>query len=158
MSAQNSYTRLLPIAYVGLIYAQAPHDIVSRATENGPAAFGIAVSRGTDKDKQAVPGGTDFIGITARVLDKEGAINTGAIAYEDTETMAIIRDGYIWAVCPAGCTPGDAVKYNNTTGVLDSGAAGAGETQLDGAQWDSTAAAAGLAVIRLAGISTTAGS
>jgi len=159
MPAQIAYDRLHPVAYAGLIYAQAPHDIISRSIETpAGAAFALAVSRGTDADNQAVIGGTDFIGITARILDKEGAANTGAIQYDEDDTAAIIRSGYIWAVCPTGCTPGDLVNYVAATGVLDSGAAVAGEEQLNDAVWDSTAAAGGLAVIRLNSTLTTSGS
>lgn len=159
MSAQTSYNINQGKAYAGLIYAQAPHDIVSSLVETvAGIGFGVAVSRGTDKERQVVVGGTDFCGITIRSLDKEGAANTGAIQWNETESAGILREGYIWAVIPTGGNPGDAIKYNNTTGVLDVGAAGAGETQLDGAQLDTVTAAGELGVIRLDGLSTTAGS
>ena len=87
MSAQTSYDIKQPVAYAGLIYAQAPHDIVSRDAE-GVIPFGVACSRGTDKDKQAVVGGADFAGISIRSLEREGAANTGDIKYSDTETAA----------------------------------------------------------------------
>lgn len=158
MSAQTSYSIKQPGAYAGLIYAQAPHDIVSRDVETvAGIGFGVAVSRGTDKERQIVAGGTDFLGITIRSLDKEGAANTGAIQWNETESAGVIRNGYIWAVCPAGCNPGDAVKYTNATGVINAGAAAAGETQLDGAQWETVAAAGELAVIRIETSATTAG-
>lgn len=158
MAAQTSYAINQAVAYAGLIYAQAPHDIVSRDVETASGIdFGVAVSRGTDKDRQCVVGGTDYVGITVRALDREGAANTGDILYKETESAALMRTGYIWAICPSGCNAGDSVKYNNTTGVLDAGAAGAGETQLDGAEWDSTASAGALAVIRVESIATTAG-
>lgn len=159
MSAQTSYSIKQPKAYAGLVYAQAPHDIVSRDVETVVGiGFGVAVSRGTNLERQVVVGGTAFTGITIRSLDKEGAANTGAIQWNEKEAAGILRDGYIWVVCPAGCNPGDQVKYTNATGVIDSGAAGAGETQLDGAQWDTVAAAGELAVIRLNSLNTTAGS
>lgn len=159
MSAQTSYSIKQPKAYAGLVYAQAPHDIVSRDVETvSGIGFGVAVSRGTNKERQIVVGGNDFTGITIRSLDKEGAVNTGAIQWNEKEAAGIMRDGYIWAVCPAGCNPGDQVKYANATGVIDSGSAGAGDTKLDGAQWDTVAAAGELAVIRLSSLNTTAGS
>lgn len=158
MSAQTSYSIKQPKAYAGLIYTQAPHDIVSRLVETvAGIGFGVAVSRGTDKERQIVAGGTDFLGITIRSLDKEGAANTGAIQWNETESAGVLRDGYIWAVCPAGCNPGDAVKYTDATGVLDAGAAAADETQLDGATWETVAAAGELAVIRIETSATTAG-
>lgn len=159
MSAQTSYTIYQGKAYAGLIYAQAPHDIVSRSVETvAGIAFGVAVTRGTDPDKQIVPAGaTDFLGITIRSLENEGAINTGNINWAQYQTAGVLREGYIWAVCPTGCVPGDLVNYVDGTGVLDSGAAGVGETQLDGATWETTAAAGELAVIRLESSATTAG-
>lgn len=159
MSAQTSYARNIPVAYAGLIYALAPHDNISRDVETvAGIEFGVAVSRGTDKERQAVVGGTDFLGITYRDLGREGAANTGAIKYSEKETAGIMRKGYIWATIPTGGNPGDSIKYNNTTGVLDVGTAGVGETQLDGAQLDTVAAAGELGVIRLDGINTSAGS
>lgn len=158
MSAQTSYSIKQPKAYAGLVYAQAPHDIVSRDVETvAGIGFGVAVSRGTNLERQVVAGGTAFLGITIRSLDKEGAANTGAIQWNEKETAGILRDGYIWAVCPSGCNPGDPVNYVNATGVLDSGAAVAGETLLDGAQWETIAAAGELAVIRIDSSATTAG-
>lgn len=158
MSAQTSYSIKQPKAYAGLVYAQAPHDIVSRDVETvAGIGFGVAVSRGTNLERQVVAGGTAFLGITIRSLDKEGAANTGAIQWNEKEAAGILRDGYIWAVCPSGCNPGDPVNYVNATGVLDSGAAVAGETALDGAQWETIAAAGELAVIRIDSSATTAG-
>lgn len=158
MSAQTSYSQNIPKAYAGLIYALAPFDSISRSVETAAGIdFGVAVSRGTDKENQVVLGGTDFVGITYRDLGREGAVNTGDIKYSEKETAGIMRNGYIWAVCPSGCNPGDPVNYVNATGVLDSGAAVAGETLINRAYWDTTAAAGELAVIRLDGTDTTAG-
>ena len=159
MSAQTSYARNIPKAYAGLIYALAPHDNISRDVEGvAGIEFGVAVSRGTDKERQAVAGGDDFLGITYRDLGREGAANTGAIKYSEKETAGIMREGYIWAVLPAGGNPGDAIKYTTATGVLDVGTAGVGEIQLDGAQLDTVTAAGELGVIRLGSIDTTTGS
>jgi hypothetical protein len=153
MSAQTAYALNIAKAVAGLLYAQAPHDVISRSIETAAgAAFGLAVSRGTDADSQAVIGGTAFLGVTLRTLDLEGAANTGAISYAVTETAAIISNGYVWVVCPTGCVPGDAVNY------VDSGAAAAGEQALNDAEWVTTAAAGGLAVLRLNSTKTTAGS
>lgn len=150
MSVQTSYSLDQPLAYAGLVYAQAPKDILSLKVETAAGiGFGLAVSRGTDPDTQAVIGGAAFIGVTVRELNREGAANTGAIEYAEKETAGVLRDGYIWATCPTGCVPGDSVNYNDTTGVLDSGAAGAGETDIAGATWETTAAAGQLAVVRI---------
>jgi len=157
MSAQLSYDINQPVAYAGLIYAQAPHDIISRDAE-AAIGFGVAVGRGANPDKQCVAGGVaaDYLGISIRSLEREGASN-GAVQYEATETVGIIRTGYVWAVCPAGCVPGDGVLYTSANGVLDAGAAGAGAVSIDGAAWQTTTAAGELGVIRLGPGTATAG-
>ena len=159
MAAQTTYSIRQGKAYAGLIYAQAPHDIVSRAVETAAGiGFGVAVTRGTDPDKQVVLAtSANFLGITIRSLEKEGG-DAGAIRWNVKETAGIMRVGYIWAVCPTGCVPGNAVKYTDGTGVLDSGAAGASETQLNGATWETTASAGELAVVRIQTSAVTAGS
>ena len=152
MSAQTSYAINQAIAYAGLIYAQNPSDIISRSVETvAGIPFAVVVSRGTDKDKQCILGGTTgILGITVRSLDREADDAAGAIEYAELETAAIMREGYIWAVCPTGCVPGDAVNFVEATGVLDSGApSGTTETGLDACYWDSTAAAGELAILRV---------
>lgn len=152
MSAQNNYDIKQSVGYAGLVYARFPSEIVSRNVETAAGiAFGVVVSRGTDKDSQAALGGTDnILGVTIRDLGREGAANTGDIKYSEKETAGIMREGYVWAVCPTGCVPGDAVNFVEATGVLDSGApSGTGETGLDDCFWDSTAAAGELAILRV---------
>lgn len=150
MSAQTSYAINTNDFYAGMIVDLSPKDVVSRSVETSAGIdFGVAVSRGTDKDRQVVVGGSDYLGVTVRSLDREGAMNTGAIKYDQNETAAIMRDGYIAAVCPSGCTPGAAVFFNDTTGVLDAGTAGVGETQLNGSSWETTTSAGEIGVIRL---------
>ena len=159
MTVQTSYTLQQGVGYAGQLFDVNPHEIVSRTVETvAGAAFGLAVGRGTDKAEQVLVGTADFTGITIRSLDKEGAINTGAIQWNENDAAGILREGYIWAICPAGCTAGDQVKYLTATGVLDAGVAGVGSMQLDGAQWDSTAAAGEVGVIRLSSLDVTVGS
>ena len=159
MSAQTSYDIRQGKAYAGLIYAQAPHDIVSRSVETvAGIGFGVAVTRGTDADKQIVPAASaDFLGVTIRSLEQEGG-EAGAIKWDVKETAGVMRSGYIWAVCPTGCVPGDPVSYADGTGVLDSGDAGIGSTNLVGSAWETTAVAGELAVVRLSTSAVTAGS
>lgn len=160
MTAQTSYSINQGKAYPGGLYGLGNDDIISRDAE-GEIAFGLVVSRGTDADRQAIPGGiadVNVLGISIRSLEREGVQGSNLVSYKDTETVGILQEGYIWAVCPTGCVPGDPVNFVNATGVLDSGAAVVGETSLDEAQWDTTAAAGELGVIRLNGLATTAGS
>jgi len=150
MSAQTSYAIAQALGYPGQIYDLSPFNVVSRSVEGAAGiGFGVAVSRGTDKDNQVVIGGSDYLGVTVRSLDREADNAAGAIEYAENESAGIMRDGYIWAICPTGCIPGAAVLFNNTTGILDAGTAGGGETQLNGSSWESTSAAGELGVIRL---------
>ena len=159
MSAQLSYAINQGKAYAGMVFAQAPSDIISRSIEGGSVAFGVAVSRGTDKDNQAIIGGASgFLGLTIRSVEREGAINSGDLDYSVQETAGIIRDGYVYITCPAGCVPGNLVKFDNVTGILDTGAAGVGETQISGAYWDTTAVAGEVGVVHIVGTATVAGS
>jgi len=152
MTAQTSYEIKQPNAYAGLLADQNPHETISRDIETVAGVnFGVVVSRGTDPDRQALIGGTDnILGVTIRELTREGAVNTGAIKYNEKETAAILREGYIFAVCPTGCVPGDPVNFIEATGILDSGApSGTGETGLDDCFWDSTTAAGDIGILRV---------
>ena len=158
MSVQTSYGMEIDVAVAGMPADIAPKDVISRSVETAAGAdFAIAVSRGTDKDKQCVIGGSDFLGISMRSIDREGEAD-GTVKYLQKSTAAILRDGSLWVPCPTGCVPGDAVNYVIATGVIDSGAAVAGEMALDGAYWDSTAAAGALAKLVIERTDTTAGS
>ena len=150
MSAQTSYSINQAIAYAGMIFAQAPSDIMSASVEGASGiGFGVAVSRGTDKEKQIVAGGDGtFVGVTVRDLGREGAAN-GTIKYSENETAGVMRDGYLWVVCPSGCNPGDVANYVDATGIIDSGVAVAGETDITGATFETVAAAGELAVLRI---------
>lgn len=150
MAAQISYELSIPVAYPGLIYAQFPSEIQSFLVETvAGIPFGVAVSRGTDAEEQIVIGGSVFVGITIRSLDREGAANTGDIQYNVTEAAGVMRAGYIYVTCPTGCVPTDVVKYNTTTGVIDSGAPGGGELAIANATWETNTAAGQIGVIRL---------
>lgn len=162
MSGQSTYDINHPVAYAGQIYAGFPNEVISRSVETATGvSFGIIVSRGTDADKQCLRGGTtSILGVTVRTLNQEGAANTGNVFYPVESTAAVLRDGYIYAACPTGCVPGDAVNFVETTGVLDSGAAASiAETTLDDCFWDSTTAAGGIAILRVKNVENiTAGS
>jgi len=152
MSPQLSYDINTVIGYPGLVFDLGPHDIDSRSAEGVDGIkFGIALSRGTNKDKQVLPGNnSDFFGISIRSLDREGAVNTGVIKYLEFETVGVLRSGAIRIICPTGCVPGDDVFYNVDDGVLDSVELGGPENiQLRGAIWDSIASAGELGIILL---------
>ncbi len=155
MSGQTTVELRIENATPGLISdIHSNNEIVSRAAQVTPPAqivFGLVVGRGTNPDDQAIPGGspTNFLGVTVRSVGKEGIQNALVLAYSNTEAMAIMREGRIFATCPTGCVPGDVVNFVNATGVLDSGAAIADETNIVGASWESTTAAGKVGLLRL---------
>lgn len=150
MSAQTTYKNYQEPALAGMLHGTGPRDVVSMAAEGGDIPFGVVVSRGTDPDSQAVIGGTEFLGVTVRSLEREGDRNTGDVAYRENDTMSILRKDYIWVVAVSGSVPGAVVNYNTTTGVIDSGAPGAGEVLLPNGTFETTASAGELALIRIA--------
>ncbi len=155
MSAQTSYLINQAIALAGMIADLGFQERRSFIAE-GPVDFGIAVSGGTDKEKQVIAGGTDFYGISYRSIEREGQAN-GTINYLDKDTVGVLREGYIWVTLAVGAAVGASIKYTNATGALSTGAAVAGETQLDDARLETVVLAGELGLVRLAGISTTAG-
>ncbi len=150
MSVQTTYPIYRRKGLEGQLYDQSSADIVSKVIETvAGVSFGRVVSRGTDPSRQADLGGTAFLGIALRDLAKEGAANTGAIQWNFSEVAAVLREGYVWVAVPSGCTAGDAAKYNTSTGIIDSGAAGAGEAGIGAASFETTASAGELAVLRI---------
>lgn len=160
MVAQISYSINQPIAVHGQLYSLSPNDIVSRLAEGvAGIGVGVAVSRGTDVDRQMVLGGaTNYLGITVRSLDRENDVNTGDVIFLETAAASVLRKGYIYLICPAGCAAGALAFYDDTTGIVNAGTAGAGETQITNAYWDTTAAAGEIAVLVLETTANTAGS
>jgi len=150
MTVQTSYVQNLGSAYEGQLYALGEKDVISMSAEGAAGIdFGVAVSRGTDKAGQCTLGGTDFIGVALRSLEREG--NASAVAkYSEKETVGVLRRGYVWIKCPAGCNVGDSVKFTSATGVIDAGTAGGGEVQITGATWETVSAAGEIAVLRIA--------
>jgi len=158
-AAQTTYPISMVVSNAGQLVDLHDNDISSKSVESASIGFGLAVSRGTNSDRQAVLGGTSFLGITVRDLAREGA-NSGTLQYLANETAAVLTKGYIWVVCPGGCVPGQSVLYVDATGILDVspvGVAGPGETLLNDAQWETTAAAGELAILRLDTFQTTTG-
>jgi len=151
MSNQTSYDINTANAVAGQVADIGFNEIDSFSAE-GAIGFGVVVSRGTN-DGQALAGGdATGIGVTVRDLAREGAANSGAVSYADTETAAVMRFGSgskINVVVPSGGSAGDALNYIDATGVIDTGAAGAGETDITGATLEEDVAAGGVGIIRL---------
>jgi hypothetical protein len=147
MSAQTSYTRIQDERIHGSLSGFNDNEIESGNAEEA-IAVGIAVTRGTLAGQLLIAGDADFLGVAIRDLSKEGAANTAVIDYSIEDNVSVLRSGRISLTCATGCTSGDAVNYNDTTGVIDSGAAGGGETAIGGATWETTTAAGAVGIVR----------
>ena len=131
MSVQTSYANSIGKGYEGMLANLSFNDVTSRAAEDAAGiGFGLVVSRGTELGTQVSLGGTEVLGISVR------GESTSKNMYAQNDSVAVLRIGYIYAASSNGAVAGDIVKYNTTTGILGSGAAGAGEAQLLGAEWD----------------------
>ncbi len=124
MAAQTTYQRLTDVSLPGkLAFLSRKRDVIARACEDATMEYGIAVGLGTDPDKQCLAGSTGgpAFAIAMREDSKQGEINTADIFYSEFDQVNMLREGYVYATCPSGCTAGDPVKYNDTTGVVDAG-------------------------------------
>ena len=148
MSAQTSYSRTHNAAYEGMIADLEPKEVLSKAAEGSDIGFGLVVSRGT-ADTEATLGGSAPIGVSLRSLDREGAVNTGAIDYTETETMAVMRSGYCWVTVADTGSPGDLLNYNTTTGAIGVGTPAAGEAVLPGTLETTVSSGGTLGLIRV---------
>jgi hypothetical protein len=128
MAVQTTYADA-GVAFEGLI-GDGYNDIISAAVETAAGIhFGRAVSRGTDKDKQVVIGGDGtFFGISCRNHENPAPLEIAAQYAE----ISVLRGGYIWALVVTAASAGAALHYDDTTGVIDTGAASTGETAVPG--------------------------
>ena len=133
MSAQTSYTRIQDERIHGSLSGFNDNEIESGNAEVA-IAVGIAVTRGTNERQVIIAADADFLGLAIRDLSKEGAANTAVIDYSIEDNVSVLRSGRISLTCVSGCTAGDVVNYNDTTGIVDAGAPVAGETAIGGAK------------------------
>ena len=109
MTAQTSYSRTIDPRIHGSLNDLNENEVSSGVAEEA-LPVGIAVKRGTDKEKQILKAtATAFIGVAIRDLHREGVINTGVLDYIIGENVSVLRTGRINLVCPTGCTAGDPV-------------------------------------------------
>jgi hypothetical protein len=144
MSLQTSYSENMPVALVGQP-AIPDYEADSRIVETAAGiGFGLAVSRGTG-ERGVVLGGTQFAGISLRDITIEGDT---ADEYADKSNIGVMVKGQVWVNAVDAVDAGDDVYFDNATGALSN----AGDTKIDGAVWESSALAGGLAKVRLGGV------
>jgi hypothetical protein len=154
MVAQTSYSINTAKRFHGSLSDLRDSEVETYAAEGGDIGFGVVVSAGTADDQAVIGGDNTGFGITIRDLGIEGAApGDPTIQYSEKDPMSVLRRGSINVAIPAGGAKGAALKYNDTTGVIDAGAPGAGETALNPAAVEllTTVAAGEVGVIRLSG-------
>ena len=147
MAVQTSYDSEHIEGFVGQMADLQLTNVLSRNAEASVIDFGLAVVRGTadDQCKLATATGGSFLGLTVRTI--AGTADTaGDRKYQINESVNILDEGVIFAICEDGCVPGDAVSFRYVAGTGQIGGLVttpiASETDvIPNAVWDTTTTA-----------------
>lgn len=147
MSVQTTYSLTEGKAFHGGLADLNPREINGTLPAVSAVPFGTIVSR---SGSGVAKGGTGKVGVALRDLTRQ-ANTPGStdIEYDIGELVNILRSGYVYLTLAAGGSAGAALKSNDTTGVIDVGTAGAGETQLTGCTLEETVAAGVIGLCRI---------
>ena len=108
---QTSYTQDYVIGQAGQIADISDTTIDSFAAE-GEIGFGIAVARGTNKQKQVIPfAGTGFVGISVFEHNENGL-------YKDKDSVSVMTSGRIYVTTAATVVSGTPAYAENATGAI----------------------------------------
>lgn len=108
---QTSYTQDYTIGQIGQIADISDRTIDSFAAE-GEIGFGIAVARGTNKQKQVIPfAGTGFVGISVFEHNEDGL-------YNDEDSVSVMTSGRIYVTTAATVAAGETAYAVNATGLF----------------------------------------
>lgn len=108
---QTSYTQDYVIGQVGQIADISDRVIDSFAAE-GTIAFGIAVARGTNKQKKVIPfAGSGFVGISVFEHNEDGL-------YKDDDSVSVMTSGRIYVTTAATVVAGETAYAVNATGAI----------------------------------------
>lgn len=108
---QTSYTQDYVIGQAGQIADASDRTIDSFAAE-GEIGFGIAVARGTNKQKQVIPfAGTDFVGISVFEHNENGL-------YNDEDSVSVMTAGRIYVTTAVTVVAGETAYAVNATGAI----------------------------------------
>ena len=133
-------------------------DIVSKVAEGSDVNFGLAVVRGTGDKQAKLPSaaGQSFLGVTEYTT--AWAANASDIhLYAENREMNILDLGRIYVVTEQAVVPGDPVFFRHTApgaevvGAFRKDADTANADQIQGASFESTTGAGGIAQIQLRG-------
>lgn len=144
-AVQTSYSENIRPGLPGMV-ADMRAAVMASRTAVGAVAFGTPAFQGTtDRTmaaKQNSDTATDFLGIVAR----DRSVTTGD-GYVQHESVRICQKGPVWVVPAVNVVAGDPV-FVTATGTW-SNVTGTNFLEIAGARWDTSASAAGLAVVVL---------
>lgn len=124
----------------GQLATMVPSTLISRSLESASAAFGIAVSQGTEDDECATYS-DNFLGLTVR----ERSLPAEQDNYLQGDNVRLLVKGAIFATAAVAVAAGDPVHI-----VAGGALSNTGGTAIPGARWDtSTSGASQLAVVRI---------
>ena len=108
---QTSYTQDYVIGQVGQI-ADISNRVIDSFAAEGEIGFGIAVARGTNKQKQVIPfAGTGFVGISVFEHNENGL-------YKDEDSVSVMTSGRIYVTTAATVVAGETAYAVNATGAI----------------------------------------
>lgn len=146
---QSTYTPILTVAYAGMIVDMRSRTVLSREIGGTAAmAFGSVAMRGTT-DHTMLPLGATGAGMFLGIVTMDPTIRAQVAAtngFGVGDTGAVLIKGAVWVTVTAAVTPGTPAFYDaggNLTGVS------AGNTAIPNATFETTAAANGVAALRL---------
>jgi hypothetical protein len=146
---QTAYSQYMEAGFPGLIAdVQFQNNVESKTLESATASPGVVVSRGTDKARQVVKGGTKPVGVLVRDLANEADVN-GDLVYKAKGTVGVITAGKVWVPIVNTGVPGNAIYSVDADGTIGVGTASTGETQLNGTLETVVSTAGGLGIIKL---------
>jgi len=122
MTVQLAYTKEANVALPGLIYDIGNTNIDSFAAE-GSVGFGLFVKRGTTPAQVATDDDGTAIGVSVRYAKENSFGGTQLDTnYNDTETVGVLRGGFIWCEFDAaGGTVDEDVTLDATGKVVAAG-------------------------------------
>jgi hypothetical protein len=154
MSVQTSYDNVHAEGFVGQMADLQLTNVLSRNAEASVIDFGLAVVRGTadDQCKLATATGGSFLGLTVRTIAGT-ADAAGDRKYQINESVNILDEGTIYAICEDGCVPGNPVSFRYVAGTGQVGGlrtvAVTAETDvIANAVWDTTTAAGAIGRVK----------
>lgn len=106
-----------PKGLPGMLADSNPKEISSYAAE-GAIACGLAVTLGTNKEKQVkkvTAANQKFLGVAIRTTTLV-SVNGAALTYADKDAVSVLEEGRIWVPTTVDVTAGDAAYVDVATG------------------------------------------